>query len=61
MSEYQVQWTREEWFKVTIEAGNQEEALDKFLTDEYENEQMYGSEVQDSIEITLIDDEFGDD
>jgi hypothetical protein len=61
MSEYQVQWTREEWFKVTIEAENQEEAMDMFLAEDYEHEQMYGSEIQNSIEIVLIDDEFGDD
>jgi hypothetical protein len=61
MSEYQIQWTREEWFKVTIEAENDQEAMDMFLAEDYEHEQMYGSEIQDSIEIVLINDEFGDD
>jgi len=57
MSEYKVEWTNEQWFRVTIEADSQEEAMDKFSMGEYENEQMFGSEMQNSVEIRMLDDE----
>ena len=51
MSKYEVRWTLERWFKVEIEAENPEEAESKFWAGEYENEQMFGTEIQEGIDI----------
>jgi hypothetical protein len=61
MAFYKVDWTEEQWYRVVIEAENQDEALEKFSMNDYENEEMYGAETQDSVEIIMIDDEFEED
>jgi|TARA_R110000803_G_scaffold201849_1_gene266766 hypothetical protein len=61
MALYKIDWTEEQWFRVDIEAENRDEAMAKFLEGEYENEEMYGSETQDSVEISMRDDEFEQD
>ena len=61
MSSYEIKWTDELWYRVTIEAENADDALDKFSVGDYENEEMFGTEVQDSVEIRLLDDEFEED
>lgn len=55
LSKYTVEWTREQWWRVTIEAGSQELALEKFWLGEYDNEQQYGSEIQEGIDITEVE------
>jgi len=55
MATYRVEWTREQWFYANIEADNEQEALAKFHGGEYENEQMFGAEIQDSVEVTEIE------
>jgi hypothetical protein len=52
--EYEVRWTLEKWYKVSIEADSPEQAEKKFHEGDYENEQMYGAEVQDSVEVFEI-------
>ena len=52
--EYEVRWTLEKWYKVSIEADSPEEAEQKFHEGDYENEQVYGAEVQDSVEVFEI-------
>ena len=52
--EYEVRWTREQWFKVEIQADSPEEAQEKFWNGEYENEQEYGAEIQEDIDIFEI-------
>ncbi len=61
MSSYEIKWTDEMWYRVVIEAENQDDALDKFAIGEYENEEMFGTEIQDSLDIRLLDDEFEED
>ena len=51
MAQYEIKWTRELWLKVTIEAESEQQALSKFWDGEYENPQLYGSEIQDDIDI----------
>lgn len=52
--EYEVRWTREQWFKVEIQADSPEEAQEKFWSGDYENEQEYGAEIQEDIDIFEI-------
>jgi hypothetical protein len=54
MPKYEVHWTLERWFKVEIEADSQAEAEEKFWGGEYENEQLFGTEIQDSINVIAI-------
>jgi hypothetical protein len=61
MAFYKVDWTEEQWFRVVMEADSIDEALEKFSMNDYENEEMYGAETQDSVEISMIDDEFEED
>ena len=61
MSSYEIKWTDELWYRVTIEAENADDALDKFSVGDYENEEMFGAEMQDSVEIRMLDDEFEED
>jgi hypothetical protein len=51
MAKYEIKWTRELWLKVTIEADTAEQAEAKFWEGDFENEQQYGSEVQEGIDI----------
>ena len=61
MTNYEIEWTNEQWFKVTIKAENQQDAMAKFLEGEYENGELIGSEIQDSVDISMLDDEFEQD
>lgn len=54
MPKFQVEWTREQWFRVEIEATDEEVALAKFWEGDYENEQMFGAEIQDGVEVSEI-------
>ena len=54
MAKYEIRWTREQWFKVEIEATDPKQAESNFWQGEYENEQMFGSEIQDSVEVMEI-------
>jgi hypothetical protein len=53
MPKYEIQWTDELWYKLTVEAESEEIALDKFLSNEYDlgDADLFGSELQDSITI----------
>jgi hypothetical protein len=55
MINFEIRWTREQWFKVSIEAENQEQAEAKFWEGNYQNEQMYGSEIQEEIDVFQIE------
>jgi hypothetical protein len=54
MAKYEVHWTLERWFKVEIEAESREAAEHKFWVGEYENEQMFGTEIQEGITVIAI-------
>jgi hypothetical protein len=56
MPTYEIKWTREQWFSVQVEAADPEQAEAKFWEGDYENEQMFGSEIQDNVETNLIGD-----
>jgi hypothetical protein len=53
MAKYEVSWTRELWLRVTIEADSLEQAEQKFWDGEFENEQQYGSEIQQDVDFDL--------
>lgn len=55
--EYEVRWTLEKWYKVAIEADSPEEAEEKFHNGSYDfdKEELYGAEVQDSVEVREIE------
>jgi hypothetical protein len=52
--EYEVRWTREQWYKVSIEADSPEDAQTKFWNGEYDTPEMYGSVIQEDIDIFEI-------
>lgn len=52
--EYEVRWTREQWFKVEIQADSPEEAQEKFWNGDYQNEQEYGAEIQEGLDVFEI-------
>lgn len=55
MAKFQIEWTREQWFRVEIDAENKVVALAKFWEGEYENEQQFGSEIQEHLDVKEID------
>lgn len=55
MATYRVEWTREQWFYANIEADSEDNAIEKFWAGEYENEQMFGAEIQEGVEAREID------
>jgi hypothetical protein len=57
MAKYKVEWTEEQWFRTTIEASSEEDALKKFWQIEYSQGEMYGAEIQDSVEFELIEED----
>jgi hypothetical protein len=55
MDKFRIQWTREQWFYAEIEADNEDHAITKFWEGEYTNEQMFGSEIQDGIDVRKVE------
>jgi hypothetical protein len=55
--EYEVRWTREQWFKVAVEADSPEQAELKFWHGEFGKPEMYGTEIQEGIDILEIGEE----
>jgi hypothetical protein len=53
MAKYEIQWTDELWYRMTVEAESMDEALDKFNKQEYDlgDADLFGSELQDSVTI----------
>jgi len=56
MAKYEICFTKETWFRMTIEADSYEDARDRFWNDEcdWSAAKPYGSEIQDVIDITLV-------
>jgi hypothetical protein len=56
MPKYEIQWTDELWYRMTVEANSEDEALDTFHSGEYDlgNADLFGSELQDSVTIEEI-------
>jgi hypothetical protein len=62
MATYKLEFTRELWCDVIIEASNQDEALAKFWNGEYDTENVHGTEIQEGVDIEEVEDdpaEFG--
>jgi hypothetical protein len=55
MAKYKISWTQEQWFHVEIEASDEDVALAKFWDGDYENEQMFGSEIQERVDVEEIE------
>lgn len=51
MPKYQIEWTHERWLRVSIEADSIEQAEQKFWEGDYENEQEFGQEIQQDVDI----------
>lgn len=59
MPKYEFEWTEELWFRAKIEGKDKQDAIDKFFTGdypEYTGLEPYGSEIQNSIDITELED-----
>lgn len=58
MAKYEVEWTKEVWYRSTVEANSLEEARKLFWSGEYDDEldENIGTEIQDSVEITELPD-----
>lgn len=59
MPTFRVEWTEEYWFRATIEADTKQDAIDLWSSGkypEYHNLEHYGSEIQDGIQITELED-----
>jgi len=55
MPKYEIKWTKEQWYKATVEADNREKAEDLFWEEQLTNVENLGGEIQDSLEIREID------
>jgi len=58
MPKYEIEWTQELWFRITVEAKDKQEAIDKWSSgdyDGYENLEHYGMDIQDGVDITEIE------
>lgn len=51
MAQFEVRWTVEQWYSVTIEANDEAEARQKWHNGEFGNPVLYGTEVQDNIDV----------
>lgn len=59
MPKFQVEWTEESWFRTTIEAKDEQEAIDLWSAGKHlENGELkaYDFAIQDSVEITELED-----
>lgn len=54
MATFEIEWTHERWFRVRIEAKDAQEAEAKFWGGEYENEQEFGQEIQQDVDIKEV-------
>lgn len=55
MATFRIEWTREQWWSVEIEASDSDVALAKFWEGDYENEQMFGAEIQEDVNVREIE------
>ena len=54
MAKFQISWTEEYWFKATIEADTEQEAMDIWQDNAYPSAgklEPYGFEIQDNVDI----------
>lgn len=59
MAKYEIEWTQELWFRITVEAENEQEAIDKWSAgdyDGYDTLEHYGMDIQDGVDITKLED-----
>lgn len=58
MPTYQVEWTREVWYRSQVEAETLEEARERFWAGDYDDDSdtIFGSEIQDSLEFREVED-----
>lgn len=56
MAMFDVEWTREVWYRSRVEADTLEEARMKFWEGDYDDDldETFGSEVQDSVEVREV-------
>lgn len=56
MATYVIRYTEETWYRLEIEAENEEQARDKFFFGEWEEEPtIFGGELQDGIEVEELE------
>jgi hypothetical protein len=56
MPKYEIQWTDELWYRLTVEAESEDDALDKFHSNKYDlgDADLFGSELQDSVYVEEV-------
>jgi len=56
MPKFELEWTEEAWYRMTIEAKDKQEAIDKWASGiESSQVEPYGHEIQDNIDVTEIE------
>jgi hypothetical protein len=58
MPKFEIEWTEESWYRITIEADSEEKALELWNTcdyPEYDDLKPYGGEIQDGVDINELE------
>lgn len=57
MAKFQLEWTEEAWYRMTVEANSKQEAIDIWASGIQSSQiEPYGYEIQDGIDITELED-----
>ena len=57
MPKYELEWTEEAWYRMTVEANSKQEAIDLWSSGIQSSQiEPYGYEIQDGIDITELED-----
>jgi hypothetical protein len=52
--QYEIKWTLEKWFKVTITAESEEQAREMFWAGEHGEPTQYGAEIQEGVDVEEV-------
>jgi hypothetical protein len=58
MAKFEIEWTEESWYRTTIEADTEDQALAIWTSGdypEYPNLKPYGGEIQDGVDINELE------
>jgi hypothetical protein len=57
MAKYKITWTEEVWKETIVEAGSKEVAKAIFFDDDYDDFEVIGQEMQDSVSVEELDED----
>jgi hypothetical protein len=58
MSKYKIKYTYERWYDLVIEAASEEEARNKFWSNDFDQEPyLVGGEIQDGVQVVKMEEE----